>query len=382
MNAKVILVLIILVVLAAGGVYLVTQRPAGIGQPAPRELPESIAPQIADRSAEATRIEITNPGERVTLTRGFEEAKAENGWTVDQLDGYPADVSRIREMFIALAELEPVEFKTRDPENFERLRLGLPTVDADAFQEGVNAPKRVRVLTRDGDALADVILGKEEIGTGPPELFVRRAREDQSYLAEGRVDPSVEPTQWIDRAPVRVSRSDVERVEVTTPEGDTYTIVREEAEGETGSPSFRLEEIPEGKELASPGIAGSVAGALSFLNVEDVSKTFDLPDDVARGTVVFTKTDDMTLTVTVADRSEEGDLPRWATFEAAGEGAGEINGTVDGWAYQLPRSVARNLQRPLDDLLTDAEPADVSEDVSEDGSGNESDDGGGNDDAG
>jgi len=285
-------------------------------------------------------------------------------------------------MFIALAELEPVEFKTRDPENFERLQLGLPTVDADAFQEGVNAPKRVRVLTRDGDALADVILGKEEIGTGPPELFVRRAREDQSYLAEGRVEASVEPTQWIDRAPVRISRSDVERVEVTTPEGDTYTIVREEAEGETGSPSFTLEEIPEGKELASPGIAGSVAGALSFLNVEDVSKTFDLPDDAARGTLVFTMTDGMTLTVTVADRSEEGDLPRWATFEAAGEGAVEINGTVDGWAYQLPRSVARNLQRPLDDLLTDAEPADVSEDGSEDGSGNESDDGGGNDDAG
>jgi hypothetical protein len=119
-------------------------------------------------------------GSRTTLRKNAD------GWTVVERQ-YPADLARVRELALALANLKIVERKTRDPANYAK--LGVETPDNPAATSTL-----VEVVA--GKNNWSLIVGK---GAGASAVYVRKPAEADSLLVEPLVAPDPDQKRWIDR---------------------------------------------------------------------------------------------------------------------------------------------------------------------------------------
>ena len=63
------------------------------------------------------------PAGKLTVTA------TDQGWSLAEKAGYPIDPAKVRDLALALANLQLVEAKTADPKRLERLELGEPGTD-------------------------------------------------------------------------------------------------------------------------------------------------------------------------------------------------------------------------------------------------------------
>jgi hypothetical protein len=153
--------------------------------------------------AAVTAVEIEDAAGRVRLSRSDE------GWTVDDLDGFPADSERIERLLNEIADA----------------RVGHPVVRSARYHDALGvadaaAEARVRLFDGSGEALADVLLG-----TSPNfgERHVRLAGDDRVYEVErfDRWSVRSDADTWIDKALFPdVNAASVTRVRVSGPEGE------------------------------------------------------------------------------------------------------------------------------------------------------------------
>lgn len=330
-------------VIAAAAAFIVGQ---GGSTAAEDGTPERLVTDLADRAGDIARIEIVSGSGTLELVR------TDGRWTLPANDGYPADLTKVRELVAGIEAIEPVEQKTANPANHARLGLNTPEPDDDD-DAPAGAPVRVRLLAEDASTIADVILGNRT-ATG---VFVRTAGADQTWLAESVPDASSEPNGWYDQRPVQVERDEVRTVTIEHPDGETVRIVRD-GEG------FKLAELPEGTQPIGPWQAGQTAGALGFLTVEDVRAASAIEFDAAeRTTVTFElePTDDAeSPSPGLIARVAEVEGRAWATFEATGPGAEAVNETTRGWAYAISSFTRDALVKRTGELVEPIEPADDS----------------------
>ncbi|HHQ14350.1 MAG TPA: hypothetical protein ENK16_04935, partial [Chromatiales bacterium] len=85
-----------------------------------------LLPELAGKLNDIDRLVVTAAGNKrlATLVKGPER------WIVEDADGYPANVGRIRRNLIELAEARIVETKTAKPEFYDR--LGVQDVSEDS----------------------------------------------------------------------------------------------------------------------------------------------------------------------------------------------------------------------------------------------------------
>ncbi|HSH41755.1 MAG TPA: hypothetical protein VK973_06485, partial [Arenicellales bacterium] len=119
-------------------------------------------------------VEIRTAGDELRLERG------DAGWVASNRDDYPANAGRIRQLALGLSRLERLERKTANPERLHRLELR-------SLDEPGSRAVRVTLRTADGEALADVLVGKTQDfqQEGRSRYFVRDAGDPQSWLVEG-----------------------------------------------------------------------------------------------------------------------------------------------------------------------------------------------------
>ncbi|MGB1006924.1 MAG: hypothetical protein ACPGVX_07085, partial [Thalassobaculaceae bacterium] len=133
-----------------------------LGQPA--------LPRLAKDPAAAVRIDLTHPKGRYRfIHRGGQ-------WiTPDKFD-HPLSSRRVNGLINELAALNLVEGKTRRPNRFQR--IGLDPAGG----------SHLRLFDGAGAVLGDVIIGDRlarPTGTAKAGTFLRRAGEDQAWLAAG-----------------------------------------------------------------------------------------------------------------------------------------------------------------------------------------------------
>jgi len=213
MNARVALVLVVLLVALGGGALLYnyqerTQKAdnvATLGRPLLKEL----------KVADIATIRIVEPKSTLTLQR------KEDGWVIAERRNFPADVTKVRDFALQLISLkvgqsEPIGEK-------DRARLNLDTTGT-----------QLEFNAADGKPLGKFIAGKK--------YFKREVENPDKAPADGRFvalpaeagtvyiisDPlaqaSAKSAEWIDRSSFQVEK--VKTLEVRTPKGDAWRIAR------------------------------------------------------------------------------------------------------------------------------------------------------------
>ena len=295
-------------------------------------------PELRNHLSELAAIRIESKSGRFTIR--FENGK---GWVVAE-GGYPADGEQVRQMAVAIAELEIIEPKTARAE-------WLPYMQLDSVRNGAT---KIALLDGANHALADILVGKSNDvadATGRTGVYVRKAGDNQAWLALGYVVPKPSIGDWLEKRVLAVARERIKETAVTPLQGEGYTVYREKKE----DMDFKLADAPAGRELiyaAAPDPIGTAIVGFTFDEVKPAATfSFNQADRVT--TTTF---DGLTIAVKIIQESGA----YWATVLAAGvtpeaqSEAAAINARAGGWAYKLPSYKARVFLTTLDTLLKPA----------------------------
>ena len=252
MNARVAAILVVLLAVLGGGALLYYQqererRPQNVAT-----LGRTVLQDL--RIAEVASIRIVEPKATLTVQRRDE------GWTIAERDGFPADLARVREFVLKLAALkvgqsEPIGEK-------DRARLNL---DASGTQ--------VELGNAEGKLLASLTVGKKYWKREPesPEKTPADGRfvgvpADPKHVvlvADPLAQASTRTADWIDRTSFQVEK--VKTLEVRTPDGGGYRIERA-----ADNADWRLEGMRPGEKVDT-GRANAASYSLSLLELADVA---------------------------------------------------------------------------------------------------------------
>ncbi len=296
--------------------------------------------------------------------------KTDNGWVVDNRDGYPANVAAVRQTFALLAEADLVEAKTSNPDNYSR--LGVEDV------AGEDAQGVLLTVEGLGDAV-NVIFGND--GTsGKNTQYVRNQSEEQSWLINKKININRDVTDWLDKDILDIPPERIKSVQITHAQGPVVNI------NNTGNVAYEFDldaAAPEGMKISDSEIY-QVANALSSLQLRDVSKISEnnIKGKTSPVTTVFKTYDGLTITVNgypstiepyftidvefnaddvdenVANKTAEAegevsDAAMTSDPKAAEIFANETGPKVEGWAYIFPTITHKSLVKELKDFFID-----------------------------
>ena len=261
-----------------------------------------------------------------TLVRG-----EDGSWSVAEKDGYPADVEKVRQTLISLAEARIVEPKTANPDFYDRLGV-----------EGVEdeAAGGLAVMLTGADTPVNVIVGDTE---GTSQVYVREADQAQSFLVDRNPDAGSETTDWLATEILAIPGSRMARVTVTHPDGETVSVSKADSE----QSNFDVEEIPPGREVQYASVANVMGNVLSNLNLQDVEPRTETDEPVT--VTEFVTFDGLAITAESVEREDEP----WVAFRAEYRPPAEEPDPQDDQAQEAAAASAS------DDVEADAESLDV-----------------------
>lgn len=323
----------------------------------------------------------------------FSIQKTENGWGVDQKNGYPVETKKVRSLLLGMARTKRLEAKTRNPDLYEKLQL------QDVDKEGAQSV-HVSLMGDNDTALADVIFGKNQSAKADPaqrEYYVRVGDDPQSWLVQSDFELVRDASQWLLQEVLALDESRIRSAEVAHENGTVVMVQRSSSD----DANFLLSNIPEGRKIEYEFAVNDVANSFANLNLEDVVKVDEVDFSNSRKAVMHSF-DGLTVVLEAAEKGEmfyarlqaefdselveenksdtsteneeslhsEGDTiaePQ-AQPAATSKSADEVQQEVDmlnarwaGWAYQLPDFELNSIFKPMDELLEEIEEEDVEE---------------------
>lgn len=292
MKQKQILGLAVAAVALLGlAVYLSESRKPAVEAP----LAGPLAPGLEAGLNEVRQVVVQAAGgETITLKRG------DAGWGVEEKQGYAADVGKLRELLLNLAQAQRIEPKTAVESSYPV--LGVQDIETEGAS---NVLLRVAGA---GPELA-VILGQNNSrGSG---TFVRLKGDEQSWLVDRNLAAEKTAGGWLQRDLMDIAPNRITSIEVTPPEGEGVQI---EANG-GGEGDFRIANLPNGREPASAYVSDATAGLLSGLRIDDVRRAdgYSPAEDAQRTAASFRTREGVRVAVTAY--TEGGDT--WASFEVS-----------------------------------------------------------------
>jgi len=377
MNKRTLLILIALVVAAGVVMTLFSTDENG-----PRTDTELVLPQLADALNNVSQISVLRGGNKTIATL----VRDDDGWTVSEAGGYPANLGRIRKNLIALSKARVIEEKTAKPELHPR--LGVEDIQLENA-----AGTLLKIEGIDTEPVA-VIIGQTGIGGGSMS-YARRVDEDQSLMISAEMDLGSSISDWLDRQVLNISSGEIFAVTVTGADDDAFRIEKAIQDGT----DFELIDKPEDRELAYAGVTNALGAVLSDLELDNVEaeRSITLPEaepviskfEMYDGLVIESrawKTEDGTRVKFSASANEElatrfreedniaDDKSDDVTGEKSDDTADEkpteikpaqesaqnradqINARLADWVYTLPGFKADQLTKTMDDLLKPVDP--------------------------
>ncbi|MEM9384424.1 MAG: DUF4340 domain-containing protein [Pseudomonadota bacterium] len=355
----------------AGALLLKGHDDAGAGGSGASRLDGPLLPALKPAVNNIDSIRLNAGDQEITLDRG------ETGWSIRERDGYAAQVGRVRELLLTLAEATVLEEKTSDPENYAALGLASPTtvtITSDAFDEAQEV----------------------SIGNGARRgsaTYVRRGNEAPTWLVSGSISAQADTLSWIDPIILDVPGERIQSATITHADGEVVRI-------EKASPQeigYDVLDVPEGKELRYDAIANPIGSTLATLRLEEVSSAAEgspLDDSELLTNVRYATFDGLILEVqtydggdaqwlTLAASVDEEQAQRFAPSSSASETdasslaeenaapsegdefatlaqveaeADELNARLGPWVYSVGRYKIEQLTRRMDDLVQDPPP--------------------------
>ena len=289
---------------------------------------------------DVTKLTIRTAGNRAvtSLMRGTER------WTIAERGNYPADVGKIRQNLIALANATIVEQKTADPARYSRLGVeDIANEDATGIELVIDSP----------DGSFRLIIGKT--GIRGDQAYARIPGSAGSLLIAARLDLGQEPVDWLDLALLDIPSSDLSRVTTIHPDGETVRIRNTEADG------FEPVDLPADGKITDTGVADSIGSALADLKLVDVStrdnagldgiepiiSRFETRDGLAVITRVYTEGDERFVGFEFTASADEDALATEGTTNRAAE----LQARFGKWLFVLADDKMDLLTRRRSDLF-------------------------------
>ena len=244
-------------------------------------LPQSgqlLFPDLMSVVNDVNEVVIETKEQTMTLVRG------EQTWGVKEKARYRADMEKVKQAIIGLADLRIHEPKTKNPELYERLGL------QDKEQEG-STSKTVTVKTADNSEAAKLVMGNQRPAKGNPrmsDIYVRKPGDPQTWLAIGNVPIETMPGEWLDKEVTALTTKRVHQVTVTHPKGDTLHL----SKAKPDDLDFHLDAIPSGFKISSQFNVNNVVGTLVQLSFEDVKPQNEIAFSTNPGVLAVLETFD------------------------------------------------------------------------------------------
>ncbi len=328
----------------------------------------------------------------------FSVQKTDNGWAIDQKNGYPADTEKVRALLLGMARTKRLEAKTKNPELYAKLQL--QDVDNESAKSIL-----VSLVGDTDESLADVVFGKSQAAkadSGQREYYVRISDDPQSWLVQSDFELEPDAASWLAREVLKLDESRIRSAVVNHDDDSTVQVQRESS----SEANFALADVPENKKIKYEFAVNDVAKSFSNLDLDDVVKADDVDFSAAKK-AIMQSFDGLRITLEAAEKddvtyarlqaefdpslvsedqssaekkpeqdanaqdenSTETGVQVQATLKSADEIQQEVetlNARWSGWAYQLPDFELNNIFKPLNELLEDIEAAD-GEEASTDG---------------
>jgi hypothetical protein len=269
-------------------IILVAQR----GEQPPGAELGSLVPGLQENLDAVTAVTITGAGGTVvaSIERGV------SGWTVAQRDGFPADVSRLRNVLTALAEARRIERKTANPQFYERLGVR-PIEDAQANGTlvsiaGLDEPIAIIV----GDA------------AGTDYRYVRLQNDEVSWLIDRDPEVADDTGEWLAAELLDIAGDRIQSVTINHPNGEVVQVSRSSRD----QTNLAVADIPAGRELLYDGVANVIGDVLEKLTLEDVESATAEPGATPVRSV-FKTFDGLVITANGFERDDSA----WVSFSAA-----------------------------------------------------------------
>ena len=322
-------VFMLLAVLAMAALAWSVSRQGG------NEADRLLLPELTDNLNAVSAIQITAANKLVVA--GIDRT-ADEAWVLVNAGGYPADVGKLRELLLGLAEAELVEQKTANPEYYDRLGVAdVESPEATGLQVDIAYP---------GGNFA-IIVG--DSGINGDYTYVRKPAEAQSWLVSGNLTPGGELRDWLDRTIVAVGIDRISAVTIEHADGETISIDK----ADESQANFELQDMPAGRELSYVGALDTLAGVTTLLELDDVAPAAEIAAATRLSSAEFLTFDGLRLGIDVYDNDGVYALTVSATAEPEGpaEEAAEITARTQGWAYTVPSYKSDQLLSRREDLL-------------------------------
>jgi Domain of unknown function (DUF4340) len=275
-------------------------------------------------------------------------------WTVAERGDFPADVSKLRKLLLALSDAKITEEKTSNPASFAVIGVEDPSLSGATGAE-------ISIAAQDGKHT--VIIGKPA-GEGN---FARRGGENTSYIVEPAVSFEAEPRYWIDAKLIDIAAAGIQTIEVKPAGGAAYTIHRAAADpaaaatgptaaqppatktaGAELSRNFTLDGVPSGRKAAESALLAPSPATYGGLTADDVAAVSGI--DFSKPTVAtVTLSDGNMITLTGAVIGDKHWIQVQTTKDAA------LNAKVSGRAFDIAGYRYDAIFRPLEQLLAPKE---------------------------
>lgn len=354
----------------------------------PRTGTEKLFADLDAKVNDAAAIEVVTKDKSITIAKLPDAPKGEE-WAVTSSGNFPADFEKVKPLLVQLSNAAIVEAKTSKPENYQMIGVEEPTRPG-------SGSTMISVKDSKGATLASVIIGETAGSTPGPmsrapggiQRFVRRAGEAQSYLAKDVPAADANLLSWIKPEIMRIESTRMKAVTITHPPAD-------DAPGEVielikiEEPNFTLKAMPPGRELKYPGIASGVAGALGYINLEDVIPASTIDPSLPATVTEYQTKDGLVITARTVDKDgkpwtifsarvtpvEAAPTPAPPTADPASPAsespplqpatpdpkiaaeAEELNRRLAPWAFSLSTYTVGQLRSKLSDLLKETTPA-------------------------
>ncbi len=321
----------------SGAIYLSGQRNR------PRDPHDAVLlPSLAGELNTVTALAVRRGGATPTVTVHEQGGR----WTVAERGDYPADVSKLRRLLLALSDAKIVEEKTSNPASFSTIGVQDPSLPGATGAE-------ISVTARDGKHT--LIVGKP-VGEGN---FVRRGGENTSYSVEPGISFEAEPRYWIDSRLIDIKAESIQSIALKPAGGPAYVVRRAAANKE----SFTLDGVPAGRQAADSAALAPSPTTYSGLTADDVTPVGSI--DFGKATVAtLTLADGNVITVT---GTASGDK-HWIELQASKDT--DLDAKLAGRAFDIAGYRYDAIFRPLEQLLVPKAPPAAKKEPGTVGSGN------------
>ena len=301
MNRKQFLILIVtLAVLGGVGAALFWQDLSAY-RDAGSQIGAKLIPSL--KVADVAQVELRDPKARVTLVR------KDDGWVVQERNGYPADFKAISDLIIKLIDLKVVQAENIGASLLPRVQLVEPG-DKGGEGKGEGVGTQVQMKDPAGKTLVNLVVGKTVLKKDPGNplpsaqdgvpagRYVRAADSTDRVVvvSDPLTQVDAQPGRWIDKRFFKVDR--VKSIAVMG-EGINWKIAR----GEEWEPW----KFAAGGGDLNPTAAVTAANTLSNMSFKDVALNAK-PEDEGTPAIITAETfDNLTYTFKASKRKSGDD---------------------------------------------------------------------------